>query len=316
MEVLRVQGDPEVAEVAVARFRGDDRYSVEMVDGLAPPLTREQKWIINISTQFGCPVGCPFCDAAWEYAGNPTADELLAQVRWGLDRHPGMAQRCEKLKIHMARMGEPSLNDACLEAAEALPEVVRAEGLWCCVPTVAPEGRDKWFERLHDIKERLFRGRFQLQFSVQSTDESDRRRLTPINHWPLEKIAEFGKRFHEPGDRKVILNFALARDVAFDAEVILDIFDPAHFAAKLTPVNPTARGQENGFETILRSDHDWTIQKACDALTTRGFDVVLSVGDEREDIVGSNCGQTVRVERGLAAENPVQSEPIHSDAAT
>ena len=49
-EVLRVEGDPEVAEVAVVRYRGDDRYDVECVDGLAPPLTRDQKWIINLST--------------------------------------------------------------------------------------------------------------------------------------------------------------------------------------------------------------------------------------------------------------------------
>ena len=102
----------------------------------------------------------------------------------------------------------------------------------------------------------------------------------------------------------LVLNFALARDVSFDAETILDIFDPAHFAAKLTPVNPTARGKKNGFETVLRSDVDWTLKKACDALTTRGFDVVLSVGDEREDMVGSNCGQAVRIERGSHSVGP------------
>ncbi|MCP4647366.1 MAG: DEAD/DEAH box helicase, partial [bacterium] len=54
----------------------------------------------------------------------------------------------------------------------------------------------------------------------------------------------------EPMDRKVVLNFALARDVEFDPQVILETFDPAHFAAKLTPVNPTSRGIANGFETV------------------------------------------------------------------
>ena len=303
MEVLRVEGDPQVAEVAVTRFRADDKYCLEVVDGLTPPTPREQKWIINLSTQFGCPVGCPFCDAAQAYHGNPSVDELLAQVRWALDRHPKeLSETCAKLKVHFARMGEPSMNPACLEAAELLPELIPSKGLWCCMATVGPVKREKWFERLYDIKERLFRGRFQLQFSVQSTEEDDRNRLTPIPHWTLGQIAAFGGHFHQPGDRKVILNFALAKNVAFDPAVICDVFDPAHFAAKLTPVNPTARGDENGFETILRSERAQTLDGACEALTGRGFDVVLSVGDEREDEVGSNCGQAVRVARSTKPE--------------
>jgi len=300
-DVLRVEGDPDVAEVAVVRYRGDERLCVECVDGLAPPLERERKWIINLSTQFGCPVGCPFCDAAFAYHGNPDANELLAQVRWALGRHPAeLAATCAKLKVHFARMGEPSMNPATLEAAARLPESISTPGLWCCMATVAPRGREAWFGALFELKERLYRGRFQLQFSCQSTSEVDRRRLTPIPHWDLPRIADYGGRFHRPGDRKVVLNFALAHDVAFEPGVILDLFDPACFAAKLTPVNPTARGLQAGFQTVLRSEREAELQAACDALTSRGFDVVLSVGDEREDRVGSNCGQAVRVERGLA----------------
>jgi 23S rRNA (adenine2503-C2)-methyltransferase len=69
----------------------------------------------------------------------------------------------------------------------------------------------------------------------------------------------------------------------------------------LTPVNPTAAGKENGFETILRSEQDIVIKEAVEALTALNYDVVLSVGDEREDQIGSNCGQAVRVERELLA---------------
>jgi 23S rRNA (adenine2503-C2)-methyltransferase len=297
MEVVNVSGNPEVAEVAVARFRKDDDYTVEIVDGLIPPQPREEKWIINLSTQFGCPVGCPFCDAAVQYHGNLTTDELLAQVRWALDRHPGIAEKCRKLKVHFARMGEPALNPAVLDAMERLPELVRSDGLWCCVATVAPRGREAWFERLLLIKRRLYAGRFQLQFSVQSTSTEDRSRLIPIPHWRMKELADFGRRFFSPGDRKVVLNFALARDVEFDPKLIKRTFDPAKFAIKLTPVNPTAAGQENGFETILRSEQSSLLDRACDCLTTFGYDLVISVGDEREDQIGSNCGQAVRVQR-------------------
>ena len=297
MEVIDVFGDPEVAEVGVSRFRRDDRYTVETVDGLTPPQTREEKWIINLSTQFGCPVGCPFCDAALQYHGNPTVEELLDQVRWALGRHPGVASKCQKLKVHFARMGEPALNPAVLDAMERLPEVVGSPGLWCCVATVTPRGREDWFERLLLIKRRLYRGHFQLQFSVQSTNEEDRARLIPIPHWSLSDLARYGRRFFEPGDRKVVLNFALARDVDYDPEVIEKTFEPDRFAVKLTPVNPTAAGQQNGFETVLRSEQSSLLEQACDRLAASGYDVVISVGDEREDQIGSNCGQAVRVQR-------------------
>jgi 23S rRNA (adenine2503-C2)-methyltransferase len=302
MEVLDVTGDPQVAEVCVARFRQDDGCTTETVDGLTPPQKRDEKWVINISTQFGCPVGCPFCDAALQYRGNLTADELLDQVRWALGRHPGMAARCRKLKVHFARMGEPALNPAVLDAMERLPGVVGSSGLWCCVATVTPRGREAWFERLLLIKRRLYPGRFQLQFSVQSTSPEDRARLIPIPHWSLQDLARFGRRFFEPGDRKVVLNFALARDVEYNPEVIEKTFDPGRFAIKLTPVNPTAAGAQNGFETILRSEQSSLLDQTCQRLTSSGYDVVISVGDEREDQIGSNCGQAVRVERELAAE--------------
>jgi len=304
MEVLRVEGDPRVAEVAVGRFRGDDRFCVEVVDGLAPPEPRERKWIVNVSTQFGCPVGCPFCDASSSYAGNPTADELLAQVRWALARHPELVERCGKLKVHFARMGEPSLNDAVLEAMARLRDEVPTPGLWCCVATVAPRGRDRWFARLRELKDRSFHGRCQLQFSVQSTDPRDRARLTPVPHWSIEEIAAYGESFFRAGDRKIVLNFALARDVAFAPDVIAGCFDPLRFAVKITPVNPTARGAQSGFETVLRSEHEGTVAAARDALLCRGFDVVLSVGEAGEDRIGSNCGQAVRVVRPLRAARP------------
>ena len=270
---------------------------METVDGLAPPLARCQKWIVNVSTQFGCPVGCPFCDAAMAYHGEPTADELLAQVRWVLDRHPGEAESCAKLKVHFARMGEPALNDAVIEALERLPSVVASPGLWACVATTAPRGCEAWFEALRDVKDRRYRGRFQLQFSVQSTAEQDRARLTPIPHWSLGELAEYGVRFWRPGDRKVVLNFALARNVAFEPEVLAATFDPARFAVKITPVNPTARGAEAGFATVLRSERAAAVERARAALCARGFDVILSVGEPEEDRIGSNCGQAVRVAR-------------------
>lgn len=302
-KVLEWSGLPEVAEVAVVRFRGEDRFRVEMVDGLDPPLSRDRKWILNVSTQFGCPVGCPFCDAGGAFHGNLDAEEILDQVRIGLARHPGLAARCGKLKVHFSRMGEPALNDAVIQALDRLPAVAEAPGLWACVATTAPDCRDDWFEALREVKDRRFPGRFQLQFSIQSTDANARSRLIPARHWTLDRIARYGGRFHRPGDRKVVLNFALAQGIPFDPGVLRDGFDPEVFAVKLTPVNPTVRGR--GFRTVLRGGDEAGIAQAVEALRLARYDVVVSVGDAREDQVGSNCGQAVlRLSAGTDPENP------------
>lgn len=297
VEVLEIHGRPDVAIVFVGRLGGPSGPVVEFVDGLDVRFPREEKWIVNVSTQAGCPVGCPFCDAGGDFKGNLTANDILAQAAFVLARHPGLPGRCRKLKVHFARMGEPALNDAVLDALAllpTLPELADCPGPWACVPTTAPRGRERWFEGLREIKETFYPGRFQLQFSVNSTDEEERNRLMPHPHWTLGQVAAFGRRFAAPGDRKPVLNFALARGIACDPAVIRRTFDPACFAVKLTPLNPTARAAEHGLQTVLRSEAEPRLREVGEELATAGFEVIFSVGDGREDRIGSNCGQAVR----------------------
>jgi len=284
-----------VATVHVLRLRGSDGHKVECVDGLDPPLPRTSKWIVNVSTQFGCPVGCPYCDAGGSFAGNLEADEILAQVRYVVSRHPATVSSCSKLKVHFSRMGDPALNDATLGALRRLPEMMAAPGLWACVATVAPRGRDGWFEQLLQVKQRHYPRRFQLQFSLNTTDPRVRQQLVPCATWSFDRIARYGSLFFEPGDRKVLLNFALAAGIPFDPAALDRLFDPALFAVKLTPLNPTERGKRAGMATLLRSERAHHLDPAVATLRERGFDVIISVGDPREDEVGSNCGQAVRL---------------------
>jgi 23S rRNA (adenine2503-C2)-methyltransferase len=300
LEIVSSNGDDNVAQVFVARTRqGDDKSLIEFVDGLDTRFPREKKWIINISTQYGCPIGCRFCDAGHTFHGNLESAHMLAQVHAVLQRHPDMANKCEKLKVHFARMGEPALNDNVLEVLQALPGFTEAPGLWACVPTTAPWGRTAWFEDLLDIKNDFYRGRFQLQFSVNTTDMDVRRRLMPARLNDLDWMAAYTMRFVKPGDRTVVLNFALAEGTPFDVEAITGRFAPETVCVKLTPLNPTQTGHEQGLTTILRTDAQKRLDDAVEALTQAGFSVVISVGDGREDSIGSNCGQSVRRIREL-----------------
>jgi 23S rRNA (adenine2503-C2)-methyltransferase len=311
IEILHTTGRPELAEVFVGRFLDDATQHTagrdenagpghrlfELVDAVDPELPKREKWIINLSTQYGCPVGCPYCDAGGGYKGDLSGEQLLAMVGHVLARNPpDLASRCNKLKVHFSRMGEPALNDGVLEAILRLKsELLPYPGVWACVATTAPTGREAWFEELRRIKEELYLGRFQLQFSLNSTDPEVRRSLVPIPHWSFAEIARFGRSFYRAGDRKVVLNFALAADVPFQPDVVTRWFDPETFAVKLTPINPTDRGRENGFATMLRSTRAGLVDGPINQLRTAGFDVIVSVGDAGEDEIGSNCGQALRL---------------------
>lgn len=300
MEILSMQGDPEVASVFVAAFRGDEELLAEFVDSNGQGASPDEKWVIILSTQFGCPVACPMCDAGGGYRGDLTADEMFAQIEGVLARHP--ASRLEgvsKLKIQFARMGEPALNPAVLDVIRALPTRYGPAAL-PCVATTAPSRAKGWFERLLDIRRELYFDRpFQLQLSINSTDEETRARLMPVPRMDIEALAAYARAFSEAGPRKVALNFALTRGVPVDPSVVARHFNPEHACIKITPLNPTERSRKTGLITSLPPDAPQAAEKLCEDFEKLGFDVILSIGDVRENSIGSNCGMAIlKMRRG------------------
>ncbi len=293
MKVFAMTGTSEMAEVFMADM-GDGRM-IEFVEALQPPYSRDERWILMVSTLYGCPVGCLFCDAGGGYRGKPTAEEILRQVdhmvyRW----YPDGRVPAKKFKIQFARMGEPALNMAVLEALEQLPGRYDAPGLMPSVSTIAPRGADAFFERLLDVKDRLYAGgRFQFQFSLHTTDEAARDRLIPVRKWSFAQMAAYGERFQRAGDRKITLNFALAEGLPADPSVLLRYFDPARYLVKLTPVNPTVRAAQNGLATHIDPYHPESGQAVAQAMAAAGYDVIVSIGEVEENEIGSNCGQYV-----------------------
>ncbi len=302
MKVLASAGDEDVAMVYVAEVR--DRQ-IEFVESVQPPLPRDEKWVLMVSTLFGCPVGCPICDAGGHYGGKLTADEILEQIDHLVQhRYPDGRIPASKFKIQFARMGEPALNDAVIDVLKALPGRYDAPGLIPSVSTVAPKGSDAFFERLMDVKNELYpNGRFQLQFSVHTTDEEHRDHLVPVLKWGLDEIGDYGKRFVHPGDRKITLNFALAEGSPIDPEVLLDHLDPEFFLIKITPVNPTHRAVENKMDSYVDPSREEGYD-VVEALENAGYEVILSIGETEENRIGSNCGMYVQNHLKAASEVP------------
>jgi 23S rRNA (adenine2503-C2)-methyltransferase len=269
--------------------------TVEFVESVQPPIPRREKWVLIISTSAGCPVQCLMCDAGGSFHGQLGTAELLAQIdHLVLQRYPDRVVPAKKFKVQFARMGEPAFNPAVLEVLRVLKERYQAPGLMPCISTIAPQGRDGFFEELLRIKQALYdSGRFQLQFSLHSTDEPTRDRLMPVRKWSLHDIAGFGERFVERQDRKVTLNFALTRDAVLDADVMSRIFSPDTFMIKITPVNPTHQALRHKLGSHVAAEEPDRQYAVCDRLVSRGFQTLISIGENEENLVGSNCGQYV-----------------------
>jgi 23S rRNA (adenine2503-C2)-methyltransferase len=291
MTVYATTGREDIAKVFIADMGGD--RVIEFVESLEPPFPREKKWVLIVSTLYGCPVGCRFCDAGGSYGGKLTADEILFQIDYMIERrYPDRKVPAEKFKVQLARMGEPSLNNAVLDVLELLPERYDAPGLMPALSTIAPAGRDRFFEKLLDIGRDAYNGRFQLQFSLHTTDKRKRDWLLPLEKWGFPEIADFGERFFVEGGRKITLNFALAEGMPLDAEVLSRHFDPGIFLVKLTPVNPTCEADRSGVKSAIVPGLE--PESVTDPLRNSGYEVLVSIGELEENHIGSNCGQYIR----------------------
>ncbi|MFH1652461.1 MAG: radical SAM protein [Pseudomonadota bacterium] len=294
MKILHRQGDADLAQVFVAKFRDDERYMAEFVSAKDVNLPLTEKWVIIISTQFGCPVKCPICDAGSEFHGNLTADEMLKQIDFIVQNSTTKPEKCKKFKIQFARMGEPALNPAVLEVLKKLPTLYDTKNLIPCISTIAPKASNNWFEKLLEIKREYYSDEFQLQFSVHSTSDVERDYLMPTPKWNLKEISEYGTKFISGDKRKASLNFALTKDSKMDSEILCNTFSPKKFCIKITPVNPTSNSQINCMTSEMNDVISDRVEKISRKLISNGFDVIVSIGDLRENEIGSNCGMAVR----------------------
>jgi 23S rRNA (adenine2503-C2)-methyltransferase len=293
MNVLESYGHEDLALLYVAET--GDGSLVEFVESTQPPLPREEKWVLIVSTLRGCPANCLMCDAGGAYTGPLSVAEILSQIDAMVDaRFPDRHIPIPKFKIQFARMGEPALNDAVLDVLRVLPGRYSAPGMMPCLSTIMPRRREGFFSALAEIKNELFgQGRFQMQFSLHTTDTDKRNQLINFPVLSFAEAAKIGGSFFRTGDRKIALNFALAEGYPVDAAVLSQYFDPSIYLIKLTPLNPTDRGRHHGLRTRIDPSSGAGSAEVVSALKIAGYNVILSLGEPEEDTIGSNCGQYV-----------------------
>jgi 23S rRNA (adenine2503-C2)-methyltransferase len=291
MRLISSSGNPDLAMVHVAE--DDIGRRIEFVDSIQPPRSREEKWVVIVSTMYGCPVGCQICDAGGGYKGKVDAEDMLWQVREAVAQRFGDGgPRTDMLKVQFARMGDPALNEGVLDALVGLRSAYPDDHVVASVSTVGPTAARGFLERLKKVKEEHYsEGAFQLQFSIHSTDMEVRLRLCPVRTLTFDEMAEVGRAFRSDGDKRVTLNFCLIDGIPIDPDVVRRHFNPEDFLIKLTPLNPTTRAEEAGLVSLIEKGREDAAQEYIEVFRDRGFDVLLSIGEYEENQIGSNCGQ-------------------------
>jgi 23S rRNA (adenine2503-C2)-methyltransferase len=276
-----------------------------------PLIPLERKWVLTISTQYGCSMGCTFCDVPKVGPGiNATLPDLQKQVIAGLQLHPEV-EWSNRLNIHYARMGEPTFNPAVLDHAKWLKEHIDPE--YSCHPvltTMMPKSNEWLKTFIHNwirIKNRIYRGNAGLQISINSTDETTREKIFRNHSLSMLEIARIFDNA-VPVGRKFTLNFPVC-EWPLDAKVLRRYFDPERFLVKLTPMHETKAAKANGHHTEGDYTSPEPYREVQNQLEDQGYEVLVFVTSADEDLSRITCGNAIL--KGTTAQpERVRSGPL------
>ena len=240
-------------------LKTDDNFFIETTDTFLPYYTkdaigrnqncltdynvgsRNERWMIGVSVQSGCPIHCKFCATGkMKKFRNLSVDEIIQQVLFVLhkneikfDKEYGCYHiNSKEFKINYTRMGEPFLNiENVKEAIEVIDGLIDID-VHHYISTIGIKGSDfSWIK-----------GNITLQLSVHSFDEEYRDWLIPFkNKMTLEELG----KIRTNSNLKTTVNLTLVRENDFDIEKLKQYFDPKYFLIKLSPINKNEISDKN-----------------------------------------------------------------------
>ena len=266
-EIARTTARDETTKILIELRKGGTVETVHM-----PSFTKEGATLC-VSTQVGCPVGCPFCASG--LAGlerNLGPEEILEQYLRG--RAIGPLRRSVVMGI-----GEPLLNFDAL--SQALTMVREELGIGARKITVSSVGFPHRLRRIAPL-----RPGFQLAISLHSPDDDQRAELVPaMKDVPVADLLAAGDNWFEQTGREVTYEYVLlggTNDTPAHARRLADRLQGRRASVNLIPYNPV-----DG-DAYRRPDKD-TVQGFHGDLTDAG--IVATVRWSRGVEADAACGQ-------------------------
>ena len=174
---------------------------------------------VCVSTQAGCPIGCPFCATGQQgYERNLTPGEIIDQVLYFARRLRDQDESTVDNIVFMG-MGEPFLNFDALWQAVSMLNSPDGFGLGARQMTISTVGIVPGIRRLS--REKLQVG---LAVSLHAADDTLRNRLVPINRkYPLEKLIAACRDYVEATGRRVSFEYVLFEGINDSIEHARDL---------------------------------------------------------------------------------------------
>lgn len=258
------------------------------------------KWVATISTQKGCPMRCKFCDCPkYGFYGNATLDDMTYEIETILAHED--VSHTNRFNVHFARMGEPTFNwDVITFTNDKLRDLVAkhidVKIVHPVVSTMLPKSNKRLEEFLLkwcETKNMEYGGEAGLQFSINSTDESQRNDQFNRISLSLGEISSLAAKLPAPVGRKYTLNFAVTKDTILDAKKLSALFDKKKFIVKITPIHETNSAVDNGFD-VTTSYEDYDVYRDFEKpLVEAGWDVIVFVPSKEEDSDRITCGNAL-----------------------
>ncbi len=245
-------GDGQTIETVLMLYP-DAPGSPEMEEPRDTPRDMNRRTVC-VSTQVGCPVGCPFCATGQAgYIRNLTPGEIVGQVLY-------VARDASPLtNVVLMGMGEPFMKyDVTLQAIQTLVDSERM-GMGARRITVSTSGYIPGIERLSHDKLQI-----NLAVSLHAPDDALRSRLVPLNKkYPLRPLMQAVRAYVAETRRRVTFEYALmdnVNDRPDQARALVNMLTGLLCHVNLIPLNPTAAspfgrtpyGRVKEFENILR----------------------------------------------------------------
>ncbi len=221
---------------------------------LQEPRTAKRRTVC-ISTQVGCPIGCPFCATGQAgYIRNLSPGEIVAQVLH-FARTDGPLTN-----IVIMGMGEPFMKfDVTWRAIETLTAATRF-GMGARRITVSTSGEIPGIEQMARQKAQV-----NLAVSLHAPEDELRNILVPLNRkYPLARLLGAIREYIAQTHRRVTFEYALmdrVNDRPEQARALAHMLTGLLCHVNLIPLNPTAASpygrtpyeRVKAFESILRA---------------------------------------------------------------
>lgn len=262
-----------------------------------------EKMVVTISTQKGCPMRCMFCDCPKVgFGGNASREELAEEVSNAI-RFSGCGMT-ERFNLHLARMGEPSLNAKNVldflryDLVDLVNSKMMAATIHPVFTTMMPkslgiEGMGWILDGFCDIKNFVYKGEAGLQLSINSTDEMQRKELFRGLSMSLDGISRVCRKLPMPRGRKYTLNFPVTDKTILDPKKLSSLFDKEKFIVKITPIHETDEANANGINTP-EGYYKYDVYRQFEQpLLKEGWEVIVFIPSKEEDEDRITCGNAL-----------------------